>query len=302
MSARILMIVDVPGWAWDIKAQQVKRFLSNEFYIDIFYTVQEGKLDKDIAKKYDLFFTFAPRYVDMLEARDVPIGKRVTGVTAHFLNIEKDLETRRNKVKYVHANSLLLMDVVRKYYSDVFYLPNGVDPTRFFPIERMRMRDRPFTVGHVGKAAPRKGFDSIIRPAFDDACKKGEMVLKANRRRYYDAIPHVEMNEWYQDVDIMVFASDLDGTPNSMLEAGLIGIPTIINWIGNAPELIVDGFNGFLMETMGVSIYAEKIAWCRYNTSEVKRMGRNMREIILDKWTWQTQVENYREMFRRILG
>lgn len=295
------MVCDVPNWAWSTKARQIKKYLSNEFDIDIFYTVQEGKLPKDIADKYDLFFTFAPRYVDMLEARDIPIGKRITGVTAHFLNIEKDLESRRNKVKYVHANSILLVNLVNRYYPDVFYLPNGVDPTRFFPIERMRMKDRPFTVGHVGKAAPRKGFDSIIKPAFEDASKYGEMVLKANRRRYYDAIPHEQMNEWYQEVDVMVFASDLDGTPNSMLEAGLINIPSIINRIGNAPELIVDGFNGFLMETVGVTTYAEKIVWCRNNFSEVVRMGRNMREIILDKWTWEKQSSNYREMFRRIL-
>ena len=299
MKPKILLVADVRGWAWDIKSKQIVKFLSDEFDFHIHYMVQEGKLEKDLATKFDLFLTFAPKYVDTLVARGIPIERRITGVTAHFKDMEKDLQTRMGKVKYVHANSKMLLKIVEKYYPDSFYTPNGVDIELFYPVKGKKREV--FTIGHVAKPSPRKGFKKIIEPAWIDAKKNGHIGLKVNQRRYHDAIPHHKMNEWYQDVDLMVFCSDIDGTPCPMLEAAACGIPSMINRIGNAPEFIRDSINGYLME-VGVTNYAEKLMFVRDHRYLCEYMGALARETILTDWTWQKNAENFRHMFRKVLN
>jgi len=109
------------------------------------------------------------------------------------------------------------------------------------------------------------------------------------------------MVEWYQEIDIMVFASKLDGTPNPMLEAAACGIPSVINPIGNAPEFITEE-NGVLVHEVGVSNYCKIMEWARDNPDKVKEMGRKARETVLAGWTWKGQSAHYRHMFRTILG
>jgi len=302
MKPKILMVADVKGWAWWYKAQQVKKHLANEFDIDIVCVVQEGALPKELASKYDLFFTFAPKYLKMLSNIGVPVKKRISGITAHFLGLEDDLLRFQNHVVYFHANSPALVKIAERYYRHVFYVPNGVDETIFYPTNR-KPKDV-FIVGHVGKPTARKGFDSIIMPAFEKAFSGGRSVatLKVNQRRYYNALSQPEMREWYQDVDVLVFASDLDGTPNPMLEGGAIGIPSIINCIGNAEEFISDGVNGFLMREKTVDAYADRLQWCFYNREQCWKMGEEARKTVLSSWTWKQKVENYRNMFREILS
>ena len=112
-------------------------------------------------------------------------------------------------------------------------------------------------------------------------------------------IPHSEMYKIYQDMDVFLIASLEDGTPNPGLEAAACGRPIISNRIGNMPELIEDGVNGFLVERK-IEAYVEKIQWLQNNRDKMIVMGQKAREAIEKQWTWKIQAENYRKMFREI--
>jgi len=296
---RILLICDVRGWAWDIKCQQIVKYLSDEFDFVIVYRFQEGKIDIKQLGDFDIYFTFAPRFLGMLEK--VPIHKRVSGITAHFLGMDEEMNKHRQQVKWFHANSQLLVRAAQRYYPNTFYVPNGVDETLYKrDLNHKRVFGDYFTIGHVGKNTPRKGYWDIIHPAFCDAYRTGPMRIVANLRRYKNALPQHKMVEWYQEIDIMVFASKLDGTPNPMLEAAACGIPSIINPIGNAPEFITKT-NGVLIHEVGVTNYCRLMEWARDNPDKVKEMGKKARETVLAGWTWKGQSAYYRNMFRTIL-
>jgi glycosyltransferase involved in cell wall biosynthesis len=107
------------------------------------------------------------------------------------------------------------------------------------------------------------------------------------------------MYKIYQEMDVFLIASVEDGTPNPGLEAAACGRPIISNPIGNMPELIKDGVNGFLVKRQ-IGAYVEKIRWLQKNRDKMIKMGLKNREEIEKHWTWKIQAERYRNMFREI--
>jgi len=317
---RILFMADVKDWAWWIKSQYIKKYLSDEFDIDVICVLGEGatSLKKIKEMKYDLYFTYGniilPKYqidtwknspgflenpdnrlflsyADFL--RKEPKFKKISGVTAHR---EKSLILPKMKLAgYVHANSkMLLKELNDMGFKEAFYVPNGVDADLFKPINSIK-KEGELIVGHVGKDCIRKGQQQYILPSIKIAgCKS-----VTNLRTWMDKIPHKEMPKVYNKMDVFMVASEEDGTPNPALEAMACGIPVISNKIGNMPELIVDGWNGFIVPKK-IGAYVKKIKYFKENRCELIRMGENARKSILEGWTWKHQSENYRNMFRDI--
>ena len=286
---KILLISDVRGWAWWNKSQYLKYYLSDEFNFDIINVIGPGAqgVPND---GYDLYFTYGFSYIDRL--RRIPKNKKMTGVTAH--RPESVIRTAMRKTNHIHANSIMLMEEVKKFNENVHYVPNGVDENLFRPIKPITPHGE-LMVGHVGKKCKEKGQSNIIQPAIAKAGANSYV----NTNDYRNKLPYCQMWQKYQDFDIFIVASDEDGTPNPALEAAACGRPIISNRIGNMPEFIRDGYNGFLVEK-NIDAYVEKIKWCMDHKEEVARMGENARKTVLDGWTWKIQSEKYRKMFREV--
>ena len=122
-----------------------------------------------------------------------------------------------------------------------------------------------------------------------------------NVKDYRNRLPYTEMWRYYQNMDVFMVASVEDGTPNGALEAAACGRPIISNRIGNMPEFIKDGVNGFLVERK-LSAYIEKLEYLNKNRDHLVEMGKEARKTIEEEWTWKIQAENYRKMFKEILG
>jgi len=297
MKPRILFVVDTDQWAWGIKTREVRKHLSDEFEIDMLATIEKRleasspKTTKVDLSSYDLCFTYGYSFIDFLKS--VPKHKKITGVTAHRpTNI---IAPKMAKATAIHANSSLLYKQVSKLHPNVYYLPNGVNENlfKFSPIPE----NREFTAGHVGKLSPRKGQKEIIEPAIKEAGVK--YVYHYNKFR--DKKPHNKMPKIYYKFDVALIASIEDGTPGSLLEAASCGRPAISNKIGNAPEFIKDGINGFLVGR-NINEYVEKLLWLQKNRKSLIKMGEEARKTVESGWTWKIQSENYRKMFKELLN
>ena len=290
---KILLICDVRNWAWWNKSEYIKKYLSNEYDIDIINVFGKGKQGIN-KKKYDLYFTYGYSFVNYLNG--IPKHKKVTGVTAH--RPKHLIVSQMKRCGYVHANSLLLKRDLKKWgLSNIFYVPNGVDTDLFKPIKNIPQKRDNIIVGHVGKDSVMKG-QNIIRTAIDKS--KAKSFLHLND--WQNMIPYKEMYKKYQDIDVFIIASDEDGTPNPGLEAMACERPVISNNIGNMPEIIKNGYNGFIVKK-DVNEYVEKINWMRNNREKMIEMGKNARKsLIEDGWDWKDKAENYRKMFEKILN
>jgi len=291
---KVLLIVDVKGWAWWLKGEFLQKYLSDEFDIDLMCTVGKGcNSSMTLPKKqYDLYFSFGYSYIDMLWK--VPRNKKATGVTAH--RPQNVIFPKMKLAGHLHANSRLLQrELIKMGFPKVHYIPNGVDEKLFRLVKPIPLNRKQIICGHVGKESVHKGQKQYIYPAI----KKAGAKKVTNIATYKDKIPHTEMYKIYQEMDVFIIASFEDGTPNPGLEAAACGRPIISNRIGNMPELIKDGVNGFLVKRE-IGDYVEKIKWMQANRDKMIKMGEEARKTIERHWTWKIQAENYRKMFREI--
>lgn len=203
-----------------------------------------------------------------------------------------------NRCSAILANNKKSLNDLKKIYKGKTYLaPRGVNPDIFRPLNDGFKKKEVFTVAFCGKPNPEKGLESIIRPA----CRKAGVELITNERNFENALPEGQMNVFYNNADAYIVASTMDGTPNTALEAASCGKAILSNEIGNMPEFIKDGENGFLVD-LNIRAYVEKLKWMKDNQKKVYQMGMKAREEIKAKWTWQIIINNNeKRIFRDII-
>lgn len=291
---KILLIADVKNWAWWLKGEFLVKYLSDEFDVELVCVLGPGCMNQYQIpqQRYDLYFTFGYSYIDFLY--NVPKHKKATGVTAH--RPPNMIIPKMKQAGHLHANSMMLHEELLKLgFPKVHYIPNGVDERLFRIVKPIPPTRDKIICGHVGKECPAKGQKEILYPAIQKAGgKKVTSVVT-----WKEKIPHKQMYKIYQEMDVFLVASVEDGTPNGALEAAACGRPILSNKIGNMPELIKDGVNGFIVNRQ-IGDYVEKIKWLQANRDKMIKMGLKAREEIEKHWTWKIQAENYRKMFREI--
>jgi len=344
-----MLISDVKGWGGWVRAEYIKKYLSDEFEFDIVddnefsqYEIKSnlnyfskadikkyievkqlnpvGEIDFDdfrrfhlesrLGNDYNLFyFLFHTMLVKKGVKRFLNGNNKVITIVTGKPVIKECFYNRMNsreginnflklsgKCQAVGANNIISLNELKGLYDgQTFYAPRGVDPEVFYPEREFEEREK-FIVAYVGKPVYQKGLPDYIKPACDIA----GVDLIINDRNYTNALPPNEMRKFYNQADAYIVASTIDGTPNPALEAASCGKPIIANKIGNMPEFIEDGVNGFLVD-LNVNEYVEKIKELKEDRKRCFEMGRNARQTILKNWTWEKVTENEREIFRSVI-
>ena len=264
-------------------------------------------------KKYNLYYFLFHTMLASQEAKKMLYDKQkvVTAVTgfpvAKDIFINEDKPACRNPVRgfknlanqcvAITANNMIALNQLGEmYHGKKFYTPRGVDPEIFYS-EREYDDGRPFTAAYVGKPVPEKGLVEIIKPA----CERAGVKLITNTRNYTDALSKDDMRKLYNQAHVYLVASTIDGTPNPALEASACCRPVIANAIGNMPEFIKDGVNGFLVPERGISHYASRLETLKNDMKLGRKMGNEARKTVLEGWTWKHSMEYERRMLRELL-
>ncbi|MRM82870.1 glycosyltransferase [Riemerella anatipestifer] len=140
---------------------------------------------------------------------------------------------------------------------------------------------------------PMKGFESIILPAMEMVKNTGRKVeLKTKFSGAYE-----ELYPFYQDIDLVVIASDADSGPSLYAEACLAGVPVISTKVGLPLMGIKDGENGYFFERNPEAL-AEKIIKL-YDEREIL-VGFSER-VKKDYLTWMDNAKTI-EYFKKVLS
>ena len=302
----ILAIADRPGWAIDSKARNLRRILAGRFDLVVRYQHEVTGPELEAADLVMIFYWLEILKMPLLEAAlERSADRLVIGICSHR-ELEGDfrergLATLNRLPRAVFANNLRLQ---REYAPlldvPVHYTPNGVDTAFFRPRAEARRHALPgqLRVGWAGslanQGAEHRGFDVIERAVAGLPGVTLSTAIREQRWRDQD-----EMLEFYRDLDAYVCASRSEGTPNPCLEAAACGVPLITTAVGNMPELIEEGDNGYLFDGSAEAL-AQKLVLLRDSPSLAMRMRARIRESITT-WDWRMQAENYARMFDSLL-
>ncbi|MCX5904956.1 MAG: glycosyltransferase family 4 protein [Proteobacteria bacterium] len=308
MKPKIIVIVDVPGWALERTADNVMACLSDRY--DFEKAFNENAVEKIREGKFDLLYiTYETQFQDA--GIEVAIPERaVTGVRCHFkwdgggkgMPPSAAFLSHLRKFSALNVPSGILCNIFKPLHPAVFYTPHGVDIHRFKP-----KAGGPYTspegelilgwAGSLTNHPGKRGVEDYIMPAIKGL--KGVSLRLAAREEKWRT--QGEMAAFYQGLDAQICASRTEGGPHPLLEAAACGIPLISTRVGLAPELIREGENGFLVER-DIEALREAIIKLRDNRELRLSMGKRARAIIEESWHWGIQAQHYIPFFNHGLN
>ena len=133
-------------------------------------------------------------------------------------------------------------------------------------------------------------------------------LLDACRERIINEDLPVAVLGWQSDIekvlsatDIVILTSDNEGTPLSLIQAGMAGLPVVTTDVGSVPEIVLDGVTGFVT-SLDVKEIAGALEKLFKDTPLRKRLGTAAQEFTLANFSAQRLVRDHEELYKRLMS
>ena len=246
------------------------------------------------------------------------------GLKQTFQKIVKEVDklTYLTKFTFEQISEGISSDQLEKFEQ----LTPGIDINMFNPEnktngqsqkirERFRLGNKPVVVC-VSRLMARKGQDTLIE-VWPEVLKKvpdahllivgGGSLKQSLHKKTFDnnvhtsviitgAVDWKELPGFYAAGDVFAMpvrtrnlGFDVEGLGIVYLEASATGIPVIAGNSGGAPEAVIDGVTGFVLNPNNQMILAEKIIELLLNKELSNRVGKQGRSWIEKQWQWPSR-------------
>jgi glycosyltransferase involved in cell wall biosynthesis len=178
-------------------------------------------------------------------------------------------------------------------------IPNAVDLGRFRNPLRVGVRVEPVVL-FVGRVQPVKGLDVLIDAwakvrrlvpearliIAGDGAILPQLRERAAERGVADSVhfpgrvTQLEAAAMYEQADVYVQPSHLEGLPNSVLEAMASGLPIVATRVSGNEDLVVDHANGRLVPAGNPDALATALTELLRDPELIKRMGTESRRLV----------------------
>jgi phosphatidylinositol alpha-1,6-mannosyltransferase len=173
-------------------------------------------------------------------------------------------------------------------------------------------------VGRLLRCEPGKGVDTVIRalPQVLQAVPSAHYVVVGDgddrprlealaeqmgvgpRVRFVGHLRESELRERYRQADVFAMPSRQEGFGIVYLEAMSFGKPVLAAACGGAPDIVIDGQTGFLVEYGDTKSVAIKVILLLTDAHLRARLGRAGKERVEAKYTFAA----FQKKLREILG
>jgi glycosyltransferase involved in cell wall biosynthesis len=203
----------------------------------------------------------------------------------------------------------------------------GIDVRNFAPPEHKAEDKRPVIAG-VGRLVEKKGYSYLIKACriladqgYDFECLiigggpqaalLQQMVQELNLSQHIQLVGAVfqeQLRDYLNRADIFVLPcivgqdQDMDGIPNTLMEAMAMEIPCISTTISGIPELIVDGKSGLLAPPQDEAALARAIARLLEDRELRSSLGKAGRATVMAEFEIEKNAATLLTIFKSYLG
>lgn len=213
---------------------------------------------------------------------------------------------------------------------------NGIDLEHFSPDQvseaqkellrqELNIKNGDFVFVFVGRLVGDKGINELVK-AFSllnktkNAEHRFKLLLVGPLEQELDPLPEDILNEiknnpdiidagFQKDVrpyfaisDVLAFPSYREGFPNVVMQAGAMGLPSIVSDINGCNEIIVEGENGVIVPVKNSEKLSEAMERMKSDTEYYKKLKMNARPMIESRYeqseVWNAILSEYKKLIK----
>lgn len=135
----------------------------------------------------------------------------------------------------------------------------------------------------------------------------GELLNSCRERIAREALP-ISVLGWQNSIekvlsaaDMVVLTSDNEGTPLSLIQAGMAGIPVVTTDVGSVSEVVLDGISGIVtsLDTLKIADAIEKLVMDKDLRAQ---LGAAAQEFTTANFGILRLVKDHEDLYRRLLS
>ena len=135
----------------------------------------------------------------------------------------------------------------------------------------------------------------------------GELLEMCRERIIREVLP-VKILGWQSDIervlssaDMVILTSDNEGTPLSLIQAGMAGLPVVSTNVGSVPEIVLDGETGFVTD-LNVQELANALEKLVNNQALRIKLGSAAREFTFSNFGVKRLVQDHEELYEKLFS
>ena len=111
----------------------------------------------------------------------------------------------------------------------------------------------------------------------------------------------VDIERVLSAADIVVLTSDSEGTPLSLIQAGMAGLPVVTTNVGSVPEVVLDGITGVITD-LNVQEIANALEELVSNGALRSQLGSAAQEFTLANFGVERLVHDHEALYKELLS
>jgi glycosyltransferase involved in cell wall biosynthesis len=134
----------------------------------------------------------------------------------------------------------------------------------------------------------------------------GDLLQYCRDRAESENLP-VTFLGWREDIEVVLAAADFvlltsdnEGTPLSLIQAGMVGIPVVATNVGSTNEIVVNGETGLLTD-LSVKQLADAVAKVATDSALRAKMGTAGREYTMARYGVARLVKDHQDLYLKLL-
>ena len=133
-----------------------------------------------------------------------------------------------------------------------------------------------------------------LQPETLKAIQQNDSILSVGFQ--HDVRPYLMIS------DCLVFPSYREGFPNVVMQAGAMGLPSIVTDINGSNEIIIEGFNGTIVPAKNVTALSNAMIRIKEDETWRNQLQSNARSSIISRYeqelVWESLLVKYKEFLK----